>query len=172
MRKSAWRTIRYGENVLFKLVIIFICLLVISQCILSFDNMRPYMSRVDKYEGEQIYFHMPQYASKPLQISDTVETSRLQSLRNSKVLILRMVTPPKDGNIFVTVNGKVIDDFRKGEVKLTVYDGDYVEIDASAYKENAQFIVNVPSSSLISPIDGLVLEGTGIISAGKVKFKG
>lgn len=172
MRKSAWRKIRYGEDLLLRLSVLLIGVLVISQALLFKDNVRPYLSRVDRFEGVQISFQMPQYASVPLKISESTETGRLQSLRNSKVLIIRMIRPVSDGNIFVTVNGKVMDDFRKGEVKLSVYEGDYVEIDAGMQKETAQFIVNIPSNSLSSPIDGLALESKGgIIPIGKVKFK-
>lgn len=172
MRKSAWRKILYGEAVLLRLSACCIGLLIISQAMLFKDNVRPYLSRVDMFEGDQISFQMPQYAAVPLQISEATEVGRLQALRNSKVMIIRMIKPANDSNIFVTINGKVIDDFRKGEVKLTVYEGDYVEIDAGGQKEPVQFVVNVPSNALISPIDGLLLEGRGeILSIGKIKFK-
>jgi len=173
MRKSAWRRIVRGEVVLLNLAVFFLALLLITQAFLFKDSIRPYLSIVDRYEGEQISFEIPLYAAAPLKISDTGEvSSRLQSLRHSKVVIIRMIQPANHSNIFVTVNGKVVDDFRKGEVKLTVYDGDYVEIDAVSHQEAAQFIINVPNSSLISPIDGLVLEGAGsLIPVGKIKFK-
>lgn len=172
MRKSAWRRIQYGEVILFKLAIFFIGLLVFTQALLFGDHVRPYLSRVDQFEGTQILFQLPLYAAKPLQISDTAEAGRLESLRNSKVIIIRMISPANNHQVFVTVNGKVIDDFRKGSMKLTVYDGDYVEIDARRQSAAVQFVVNVPGASLLAPPDGLALEGGGaMLPVGRVKFK-
>ena len=172
MRKSAWRRIKYGEGILIKLSVFFIGLLVLTQALLFGDAVRPYLSRVDKFEGTQISFQLPLYAAKPLQINDAAEAGRLQPRRSGKIIVIRMIQPLNNHQIYAIVNGKVIDDFRKGVLQLTVYDGDYVEIDASRQTTPAQFVVNVPGGSLITPLDGLALEGCGtIVQVGKVKFK-
>ncbi|HEY3425074.1 MAG TPA: hypothetical protein VGL27_09780 [Negativicutes bacterium] len=154
-----------------RLAVICAGILVISQVLLLKEGTRFYLSQVDRLEGEQISLQLPLYAGTPLNIMETIVTNHLKSLRESKVIMIRMIKPLQSNNVFVTVNGKVMDSFQKNSIKLTVYDGDYVEIDATLLKEQAQFIVNVPGSGLSVPIDGLVLESnSSVVVVGKIKF--
>ncbi len=173
MKKSKWRWVILGESILLHLSIFCFSLLLVSQVLLFKEGTRIYLSKVDKLEGEHISLETPFYAGTPVNISDnTVVTNHLQALRPSKVIIIRMIKPAGSQYIFVTVNGQMIGDFRHGDIKLTVYDGDYVEIDATLVTESAQFVIHVPGTGLISPVDGLVLECNGTVaSVGKIKFK-
>ena len=65
-----------------------------------------------------------------------------------------------------------MNDFRKGICKLTVYDGDYVEIDGTSLSTSTAFRIEVPDGGLLSPQNGLLVEGKkGIFPVGKIKFK-
>jgi hypothetical protein len=170
-KKSRWKQIVCGENVLLRLAVICAGILVISQVLLLKEGTRFYLSQVDRLEGEQISLQIPLYAGTPLSIMETIVTNHLKSLRESKIIMIRMIKPLQSTNVFVTVNGKVMDSFQKNSIKLTVYDGDYVEIDATLLKEQGQFIVNVPGSGLSVPLDGLVLESNStVVVVGKIKF--
>jgi hypothetical protein len=163
-----------GETILYRLILIFVIALFISQVLLFKDGTRIYLSKVDRMEGEKITAAMPLYADTPLKITEETPVVKgyQNLLRKSKVIFIHMVNPIEKPNIFMVVNGKRSDGFSKGNCKITVYDGDYVEIDATTLEQPVQFIINVPDNDLLSPADGLVVEGSkSILSIGKIKFK-
>lgn len=172
MNNSKWRWIINGDKLILKLAVFFVVLLVISQTLLLKETTRLYISRVDKLEGEHISLQEPIYANSPPQQSTTWMAGQFKSLRESKVLNIRMIKPAGNPQIFVIVNGKVMDDFRKGSVRLAVYDGDYVEIDSTGYQGASQFVINILGSKIVAPIEGLLLDGNStIVPVGKIKFK-
>jgi hypothetical protein len=163
-----------GETILFRLILIFVIALFISQLLLFKEGTRIYLSKVDRMEGEKITATMPLYADTPLQITEdtTVVKGYQNLLRKRKVIFIHIVNPSENLNIYMVVNGKRADGFTKGNCRITVYDGDYVEIDATALEQPVQFIINVPDNDLLSPADGLVVEGSkSILAIGKIKFK-
>ena len=172
MRNGGQRLWRW-EPYLVRLAVVCLFLLVMVQALMLKEGPRLLLSRVDRYEGETISGQIPLYAADPLMVAEkSVVTNRIRSLRESKVLVIRMLKPATVDGAFVVVNGERVGDFRRGDVKVTVYEGDYVEIDVSEVNEQVRFVVNVPSSDLISPIDGIVLEGVRTyLPVGKVKFK-
>lgn len=172
MRNNGQRLWRW-ESHLVRLAVGCLFLLILSQALMLKEGPRLLLSRVDRYEGETISGQIPLYAAGPLTVAEkSVATNRIRSLRESKVLVIRMLKPTKGDGAFVIVNGERVGDFRRGDVKVTVYEGDYVEIDVSEINEQARFVVNAPSSDLVSPIDGIVLEGARTyLPVGKVKFK-
>jgi hypothetical protein len=164
----------YGETILFRLILFFVVALFISQLLLFKEGTRMYLSKVDKMEGEKITAAMPLYADTPLQITEdtTVVKGYQNLLRKSKVIFIHMVNPSDNLDTYVVVNGKRTDHFTKGNCRITVYDGDYVEIDATSFERPVQFIINVPDNDLLSPSNGLVVEGSkSILPIGKIKFK-
>ena len=163
-----------GEVILFRLLVICITTLFISQLLLFKEGTRIYLSKVDQMEGERITAAIPLHTDTPLQIvEETTVVKHYQNLlRKSKVLLIHMVKPPTESDVYIMVNGKRVDGFTKGNSKITIYDGDYVEIDATALVQPIQFIVNVPDNDLLSPQDGLIVEGSKrILPIGKIKFK-
>ncbi|MBP2625618.1 MAG: hypothetical protein H6Q68_329 [Firmicutes bacterium] len=174
MRRSKDKWIIRVEDVLLRLIIICITTLLLSQLLLLKDGTRQYLSKVDKMEGEDLTSTMPLYADTPLQITEetTVLKNYQNLLRKSEVIVIKMIKNSNNPYVFIMVNGKKVSDFGKGDNKLTVYDGDYIEIDATALSQPVQFIIKVPDNSLLSPQDGLVVEGAkAIIAVGKIKFK-
>lgn len=147
--------------------------LIVCQVLLMKEVPRNYLSRVDKLEGESILLEMPQYATSHLTVTDNTPAARnLIWLRPSKTLTIRMVTPGYSADVYATVNGQPVADFKKGEVVLKVFEGDYIEIDSSRLKENARFVVKTENSGVLSPVDGEMLEGYGgLIEVGQVKYK-
>jgi hypothetical protein len=163
-----------SEAILLRLIVICVTTLLISQLLLFKEGTRIYLSKVDKMEGERITATMPLYADAPLQITEetTVIKNYQNLLRKSKVILIQIVKPSEHAAIYVLVNGKRVDDFTKGSSKITVYDGDYLEIDATELDQPVQFIVKIPEKDLLSPLDGLVVEGSkSILPIGKIKFK-
>jgi len=175
MRISKDKWILRVDDVLRRLIIICITVLVLSQILLLKEGTRLYLSKVDKMEGEDLTSAMPLYADTPLQITEetTVIKNYQKLLRKSQVIVIKMINDSNNPNVFIMVNGKKIADFGKGDdSKITVYDGDYVEIDATALSRPVQFVIKVPGNGLLSPQDGLVMEGgKTIIAVGKIKFK-
>lgn len=174
MDKSKDNWMVRGETILLRLILLFVIALFISQLLLFKEGTRIYLSKVDKMEGEKITTTMPLYADTPLQITEdtTVVKGYQNLLRKSKVIFIHMVNPSEKLNIYMVVNGKRVDGFIKGNCKITVYDGDYVEIDATSLEQPVQFIINVPDNDLLSPSNGLVIEGSkSILPIGKIKFK-
>jgi len=175
MRRSKDKWVIRVEYVLMRLIIICITALVLSQILLLKEGTRLYLSKVDKMEGEDLTVGMPLYANTPLQITE--ETTAIKNyqnlLRKSEIIVIKMIKYPAHPNAFIMVNGKKVADFSKGDDnKLTVYDGDYVEIDATTMNRPVQFVIKVPENGLLSPQDGLVVEGAKMmIAVGKIKFK-
>lgn len=148
-----------------------VAILLASQLIRLSEGPRRHLSRVDRLEGEPATLQMPYYASAPGQENAPV-VNRIEWLREHKTITVRMIQPQQHAGVHVTVNGKRAGDFRRGQVELTVYEGDYLEIDAGALRQPGRFVVNAPEGGVAAPADGLALEGQGeAIPIGKVKFK-
>lgn len=173
MKNSNWQWIQKRDRLLLYLTFFCLSLLLVSQIILLFQAGRVQLSRIDQLEGEQLSLDIPPGYNEPIKIIDSQNvTNPLQLFRNSQVIIIRMITPVNHHGVFAAINGKKAEDFYKGEVQLHVYDGDYVEINATALQQPSQYIVNVPGSKVVSPLNGLIVESRGTITAvGKVKFK-
>lgn len=173
MSTSKWNWLLNLDRPIFKLAVAFVIALVIAQMAHINDKARLYISKVDRIEGNNITLDANHQAESPLQIKETESPAGyFQSMRESRVLNLRLIKPSKSQDIRVILNGKVVDDFRKGSVRIVVYEGDYIEVDASEYQGLVQAIVNVIGDKLAMPIDGLLVEGNNmIIPIGKVKFK-
>ncbi|MBC8015260.1 MAG: DUF5359 family protein [Sporomusaceae bacterium] len=174
MRRSEKKRIISVEDVLIRLIVVCITVLLLSQLLLLKEGTRRYLSKVDKMEGEDLSLAAPLYADTPMQITEekTVVRNYQNLLRSSKVIMIKMISATNNPSIFIMINGKKIDDFSKGDRKITVYDGDYLEIDATAVSLPVQFIIKVPDKEFLSPQDGLVVEGSKkILVVGKIKFK-
>lgn len=174
MRKGVYDYFSNADRLFLKLVVFLTIILLVSQAFMLKGTLRNHISQVDKLEGERISLESPTYVEAPLQISDSSASAAgfMHSLRENRSLVVRMVKPANAPEVYILVNGKVIDDFHKGQVRLTVYDGDFVEIDATSLPEPAQFVINTIGGKTNSPINGLMLESKGnIVPIGKIKFK-
>lgn len=162
------------DDILLSLVTIFLIGMLLSQILLLKEGTRLYLSKVDKMEGEDLFSTVPRYADIPLEIKDevTVVKSYQNLLRRNKTIMVKMLSHPNEPNVFILINGKKTDDFSKGDSKITVYDGDYIEIDGRALNEPVDFLIKVPDKGLVSPQDGVVLTSEKkIFPIGKIKFK-
>lgn len=148
-------------------------LLTVVQIAILHSEVRPYLSQVDRLEGETINHDLTRYTMSPLGAGErTVVTSKVPVFRQGRTIVIRMIYPKEGSNIHAIINGERAASFGRGDVQLTVYDGDYVEIDCSAADQAARFAVKVPSGGLLSPIDGLLIDQEGsIASIGKIKFR-
>lgn len=174
MRRSNKKRIISVEDVLIRLLVVCITVLLLSQLLLLKEGPRRYLSKVDKMEGEDLSLTAPLYADTPMQITEekTVVKNYQNLLRSSKVIMIKMISTSNHPAIYIMINGKKVDDFSKGDRKITVYDGDYLEIDATAANLTVQFVIKVPDKEFLSPQDGLVVEGSKkILEVGKIKFK-
>lgn len=174
MRNSKKKWMINTEGVLLRLLGLFITVLLVSQLLLCKEETRLYLSKVDQMEGENLTLDMPLYADVPLHIKEETMVGKdyQQLLRKSKVIMIKMIKGTDGTAVFVLVNGKRVDDFGKGNSKITVYDGDYVEIDGRALNETLRFVVTVFDKEVLLPQNGLTLEGKNkIFTVGKIKFK-
>lgn len=156
------------------LVIACTTVMLLSQLLLLKEETRLYLSKVDKMEGVDLASTMPLHADTPLQITEeaTVVKNYQKLLRRSKVIVIKPMNHAQHPNVFIIVNGKNIHDLSNGAVQLTVYDGDYVEIDGTSLSQVENFLIEVPDKKIVSPVDGLIVTGTkGILPVGKIKFK-
>ncbi|HWR08967.1 hypothetical protein [Sporomusa sp.] len=168
------------DRLLIRLATVAVVLLLAVQTLLLSGDARKYLSLVDKLEGDQITSPATMYASdvpwpnpnKEMNAVNKVVTRSIRTLRPSQSITIRMINPPASNAAIVTVNGETGGDFGKGNVALTVYDGDYIEIDAVNVKTPAQFIIDTHHGDMINPVDGIMLESkSNMIVVGKVVFK-
>lgn len=172
MRSSKQTSQLRRERWLIRLVLGCLITLVVVQALMLNPVPRTYLSQVDRLEGEQIIGQSQMFAETPLTISSQSPVHKSTPNRIGKAIIIRMINPPRHNLVYVTINGQRGGDFSRGEVRLTVYDGDYVEIDASASQEQFRFTVDVPGTGVIAPLDGLILEAQGsLIPIGKVSIR-
>jgi hypothetical protein len=174
LRKDKFKWLETGELFCRKCVLISLMLLSICQFVLLKDSFRFYLSKVDQIEGESIGFNLPAYSGEPLKVSNKTETAitPFRTLRESKILIIKMIAPSSSQAVYARMNGNIIGDFAKGELKLTVFNGDYLEIDAAQLQQPAKFILNVPNSGLAFPEDGTIVQtNKDLVSIGIIKFK-
>ncbi len=156
------------DKLLPRLVIVALCLLLVVQTVLFMDGTRQYISLTDKLEGEQLAL-----APRGLKKEETVKAvlEPLQRLRKSKQLTLSVVSAVKNPTVVVRVNNQPVGNFRDGAVQLTVYENDYLEIDATEWPQLARFHV-VADSGILLPISGVELDTRGDVAAiGRVKIK-
>ena len=148
-------------------------ILLVTQVLLFTDTARPYLSRVDRLEGEPVRTDAALYAAGAIDTVDSKTVSKPgASVRDHRTLLIRMVHPASDARAFVTVNGARLADFARGEAQVSLYEGDYVEIDARQMAEDTRFVLTVKGGSMVTPIDGLVLEGReSIVTVGRIRFK-
>ncbi|XER07016.1 hypothetical protein SRRS_25610 [Sporomusa rhizae] len=176
-RRAQFSTI---DRLLIKLATIAVILVLVVQVLLLNGETRKYLSLADKLEGEQITSPATMYAAdvpwpnpdKTTNPVNKVVAKSIRSLRPNKDITIRMITPPSQADALVTVNGEAVGNFGKGKVDITIFDGDYIEIDASQMQTPAQFVIDTHKHDLIFPADGILLESQkNIIVVGKVIFK-
>lgn len=160
-------------TIILRLAVYCITILIVSQAALYLETPRRFLSQVDRLEGEPVSWQTPLVAEVPHAASPaTPALYSLERLRPSREIVLRLVSPASDRDIYVLVNGSRQGDFAGGEIKLTVYDGDYLEVDASRRTRPVRLIIHLPGGGVDSPVDGTLLEGAGgLIPVGKVKLK-
>ncbi len=161
------------ETMLIRLAAACVATLFLVQVIIYHDVPRRYLSRVDRLEGEAVTWQTPLVAGTPLVISEGSPVARRRHLlRDNREIVVRMVSPAASADAYAVVNGERAGDFGGGAVAVAVYEGDYVEIDASRLPVAARFVVTVPDGGLVSPANGALIEGRGeVIPVGKVKLK-
>jgi len=168
------------DRLLIRLATVAVVLLLVAQTLLLSGETRKYLSLVDRLEGEQIMSPVNMYAadapwSNPnnsMNAVNKVVTKSIRTLRPNQKMSIRMINPPASLDAIVTVNGEIAGNFGRGLVELTIYDGDYIEIDAVNVKKHAQFIIDSHRSQLAYPVGGIVLESkNNMIIVGKVVFK-
>lgn len=168
------------DRLLIRVATVAVTLLLITQIFLLNGESRKYLSLVDKLEGEQITAPATMYAAdvpwpdpnNTMNAVNKVVAKSMRTLKSGKEITIRMINPPADINAIVTVNGENVGDFGKGKVEITIYDGDYIELDAVRVKKPAQFIIDTHKNDMVFPIDGILLENkSNLIVVGKVVFK-
>ncbi|MBP2634236.1 MAG: hypothetical protein H6Q72_143 [Firmicutes bacterium] len=169
------------DQLLIRLTTIAIILLLAVQALLLHDETRKYLSLVDKLEGDRLTTPSTMYAAnisltepnKTFSMVNKVIAKSIRSLRSGKNITIRMITPNITGDAILTINGEIAGDFAKKKLEVTVYDGDYLEIDVTKLKgKPAQFIIDTHKNDLVAPVDGILLESqSDIITIGKVIFK-
>lgn len=145
-----------------------VLLLLAVQILLLGQAGRSYLSLVDRLEGEPLVNPEGNRAS----VYDSPVLNRLTALRESCLLTVTMLEPAADPQAFVTVNGERAGYFAKGEVAIKVYDGDYVEINASAGSRPVRFRLATADDKVAVPPNGMILEGKpSVIKLGRIKFR-
>ncbi len=172
-RYRPYRPFERWEPLIIRLAVFCAAALLVVQLLLYQDVPRSYLSRVDRLEGDSVTWQTPLVAGTPLVISEgSPVANRFTLLRDSRKVVIRIVQPAAAANVYVVLNGERAGDFAAGEAAVTVYDGDYLEIDAGQLATAGRFVVAVPDGGLASPLHGAIVEGGGgVVPVGKVKFK-
>ncbi len=172
-RYRPYRPFERWEPFIIRLAVCCAAALLIVQALLYQDTPRSYLSRVDRLEGDPVTWQTPLVAGTPLIISEgSPVANRFTLLRDSRKIVVRIVQPAAAADVYAVLNGERVGDFGSGEVTVTVYDGDYLEIDAGRLATPGRFVVAVPDGGLASPLHGTIVEGGGgAVPVGKVRFK-
>ena len=154
------------ERILLFSLASFLLLLLVSQTIMLKEEWRPYLSRVDRLEGQDLSV-VPQDREE-MNVQPAVYSN---FVCQGQTMTIRMI-PANIQGVKLFINGKEETVFHDSDIKVSVYEGDYVEIDATKARDKVKFIVHVSSQKVVCPPDGLLLEGNGqVLTLGQVKFK-
>lgn len=166
----------------FILKVIFCCLavLLVSQCFLFNSYTRIYLSRVDRLEGEPIsdvniassYADRLESDNVFSKVNQLVNKTSI-SFRKKEEITVRMIVPRQSEKVFIVINGQRIENMAEGSVTFNVYDGDYVEIDASGIDEMCQFVLDISDDSkYLKDFEGLIIKGQeDFLPIGKIKLE-
>lgn len=157
----------YVDALLPRLAVLSLIALCIVQAVLFMEGTRQYISRTDRIEGEQLV------SGLDLPKRDLTQTvlEPLKKLRNSEPITISVLSAEKSPNIVLLVNGKSVGNLKNGPIRLTVYENDYLEIDASRWPHPARIQLSA-EKDIVLPMNGVVIETYGDTAAiGKVKLK-
>ncbi|MDR3563913.1 MAG: hypothetical protein P4N59_21100 [Negativicutes bacterium] len=171
-RRDRNKFFEFWEKPLFYAGVGSVILLLLAQALLLGEQSRQYLSWVDRLEGESISLSTPLTAGDPVKVTESFPVANpVDKERQHKTVTIRMLKPAEGREIFVTVNGTRMGDFRQGELALSVYEGDFLAIDASALTTPGIFRINTNSDGVIAPQDGSEVAGKAqILPVGEVKF--
>lgn len=158
----------YLDSLLPKLVIAALCCLLVSQIILFIDGTRQYISHIDQLEGEQVVRHPRDKATE-----DTVRAvlEPLQKLRKGKTLSLTVISDNRRPNLLVRVNNQIAGNFLDGPVVLSVYEQDYLEIDARQWSEPVRLRLKTEPGILLPLGDVELMIHGDTLAIGRVRLK-
>lgn len=169
-RSRAMAFFNKWEKLLMYFTVCCLVMLLLSQALLYRDGTRKYLSWVDKIEGDSIMLSYPgspgssAYGNSPVAIT-------ISPQRPTKSIVLKVLKPDYTFAAWVNVNGRRVADFGRGEVRLDVFEGDFIEIDATHLDDQATFNVRVTEEGVLSPKSGMTFSGrAAMLSVGSVKF--
>ena len=158
------------DKLLPRLIVASLCALILVQTVLFMDGTRQLISKTDKLEGEQIAGQR----RKPVKEEEArarVVIEPLQKLKKGRNLSISVLSMHKHPNVLVLINSHPAGNFQDGSVRLTVYENDYLEIDARHWQEAVRFRIEGEADILL-PLLGAEFESQGgILAIGRVKLK-
>lgn len=147
-----------------------VAVLVVIQLLLFFDESRIFFSRIDKLEGDRVALEFT--PDKPGNEAEGRSVwQEFQVLRRGRKMQIKVLTG--SGNqVYIKINGNRVDALAPGLAAVTVYDGDYLEIDATLQPGPVSYQVVKVDPDIISPFAGAVLTTRGNIAPiGRIKLK-
>jgi hypothetical protein len=172
LQDRRWTLLLSIERLLTKTAVFFCVLLVTVQVVMTGEQARNYLSLVDRMEGEPIRSERDKDEYEPERFDILAAVNQYTPFRTHKRIRIHLVKPRVATSIKVVINGQVMGDFREGKCDVTLYPGDFLEIDARGFPEAAVLHVETLDKGLLSPVNGLIVETNGNnFALGKVKFK-
>ncbi|EGO64919.1 hypothetical protein ALO_05548 [Acetonema longum DSM 6540] len=148
------------------------CVVVLGliQLLLFFDESRIFLSRIDKLEGDRVALEFtPDNPGNEAEGRSVWQ--EFQILRRGQKMQIKVLTG--SGNqVYIKINGNRAGTLAPGLATVTVYDGDYLEIDATLQTEPVSYQVVKVDPGIVSPFAGAILETRGDTAPiGRIKLK-
>jgi len=140
------------ETTLVSVVLCFFIILALTQIGMISSKIRPYLSSIDTFEGQQI--------------------NEIDTLIENGTITLELVDMSKEKDIKVLVNGIEVASFNTKTVKLDVKDNSVVEIDGSRLKSSAKVKIIEISENIANNIlndEVTVMSNIKVLSRIKLK---
>lgn len=162
------------ESIVKSLVFLGLITIIGSQLALTQVTARQYLSYVDRLEGQRIQGEQANYAEKPLEIREKTVTALpdIGGSGDTRLLKIFLIDPLPQDAARVLVNRQNVLPFVRGEVSISVHEGDVLEVDGSGAGRLLKFRILAPHNDIEVPASESMAETKGNTAAlGEVRFK-
>ncbi len=140
------------EYLLFKLAIFFLLLLIVSQIVMTNENIRTFLSAVDRREGTSY----DQQGEKPA-------FSYADRSEEDYSLVLATENEEPVSQLKVLINTEKVCSFDNSEAEIKVSPGDMIEIDGKKYDYPVKVYVKEASPEIMPALSGVRVVTNGTV---------
>ncbi len=155
------------ELVFFKVLVIFVCLVIGIQIIMRFESVRVVLNESIELEGKPLAKTLPETGQSFYPWLESVLLDECKHPSKIGFIYFRFIDEPKN-DVWILLNGKTAKRITPEDCMIIGKHGDLIEI--TAVKGTYNIVVSGISSNILYPHVGTWVKGEGILPIGTVIF--